>query len=130
MSGTIGEVLGPVTYIVETDEGHKRKRHADQIKHWLHSTPPRVSPMLLQRPLVLPTLILSLPWILTRVFLTIMILKHLTSQPKELESLLRNRKLLKSNHVRLPFPLLELSHVNTQRMEITLLRIKPEYRWH
>lgn len=30
--GTIAEVLGPVTYIVETDEGQKRKRHADQIE--------------------------------------------------------------------------------------------------
>lgn len=40
--GTIIEVLGPVTYIVQTDKGHKWKRHTDQIKDWLNSTP-RVS---------------------------------------------------------------------------------------
>ena len=33
------EVLGPVTYIVETDDGNRWKRHADQIKNWLSSIP-------------------------------------------------------------------------------------------
>ena len=36
---TVVEVLGPVTYIVETDEGNRWKRHADQIKNWLYSIP-------------------------------------------------------------------------------------------
>ena len=40
--GTIIEVLGPVTYLVETDSGQKWKRHADQIKDWL-SPAPRVA---------------------------------------------------------------------------------------
>ncbi len=30
--GIIAEVLGPVTYVIETDEGQRWKRHADQIK--------------------------------------------------------------------------------------------------
>ena len=30
--GTITEVLGPVTYLVDKDEGHWWKRHGDQIK--------------------------------------------------------------------------------------------------
>lgn len=38
---TVVEVLGPVTYTVETDEGHRWKRHADQIKSWI--SPPRES---------------------------------------------------------------------------------------
>ena len=29
------EVLGPVTYIVETDQGQHWKRHADQLKSWM-----------------------------------------------------------------------------------------------
>ena len=37
--GTIAEVLGPVTYIIETDEGQRWKRHADQIKSWIAPTP-------------------------------------------------------------------------------------------
>ena len=36
--GTIAEVLGPVTYIIETDEGQRWKRHADQIKSWIAPT--------------------------------------------------------------------------------------------
>ena len=36
---TIVEVLGPVTYLVETDRGQKWKRHADQIKDWLSPAP-------------------------------------------------------------------------------------------
>lgn len=36
---TILEVLGPVTYIVETDEGLRWKRHADQLKHWVPHSP-------------------------------------------------------------------------------------------
>ena len=32
---TIVEVLGPVTYIVETESGQRWKRHADQLKDWL-----------------------------------------------------------------------------------------------
>ena len=40
--GTIIEVLGPVTYLVETDSGQKWKRHTDQIKDWL-SPAPRVA---------------------------------------------------------------------------------------
>ena len=36
------EVLGPVTYIVETDDGHRWKRHADQIKSWIESVSPGV----------------------------------------------------------------------------------------
>ena len=39
---TIIEVLGPVTYLVETDSGQKWKRHTDQIKDWL-SPAPRVA---------------------------------------------------------------------------------------
>ena len=35
----IVEVLGPVTYTIETDGGQRWKRHADQIKDWLASTP-------------------------------------------------------------------------------------------
>ena len=38
--GTIVEVLGPVTYVVETETGQRWKRHADQLKDWL----PRDSP--------------------------------------------------------------------------------------
>ena len=38
--GTIVEVLGPVTYVVETETGQQWKRHADQLKDWL----PRDSP--------------------------------------------------------------------------------------
>ena len=37
---TIIEVLGPVTYIVETEQGYKWKRHADQIKDWLNAVCP------------------------------------------------------------------------------------------
>ena len=37
--GTITEVLGPVTYLVDTDEGHRWKRHGDQIKGWIAPTP-------------------------------------------------------------------------------------------
>jgi len=37
--GTIAEVLGPVTYIIETDEGQRWKRHTDQIKSWIAPTP-------------------------------------------------------------------------------------------
>ena len=33
--GTIVEVLGPVTYIVEIDGGQRWKRHIDQLKDWL-----------------------------------------------------------------------------------------------
>lgn len=36
---TILEVLGPVTYLVETEEGQRWKRHADQLKDWLSSAP-------------------------------------------------------------------------------------------
>ena len=31
----VTEVLGPVTYVVETEEGLHWKRHADQLKDWL-----------------------------------------------------------------------------------------------
>lgn len=34
----IVEVLGPVTYIVETDHGQHWKRHVDQIKSWINRT--------------------------------------------------------------------------------------------
>ena len=37
---TVIEVLGPVTYTVETEQGYKWKRHADQMKNWLNSVPP------------------------------------------------------------------------------------------
>ena len=37
--GRVQEVLGPVTYIVTTDEGHRWKRHADQLKVWREPTP-------------------------------------------------------------------------------------------
>ena len=33
------EVLGPVTYMVDTDQGQRWKRHADQLKTWLPSLP-------------------------------------------------------------------------------------------
>ena len=33
----VGTVLGPVTYIIETEDGSKWKRHADQLKDWLPS---------------------------------------------------------------------------------------------
>jgi hypothetical protein len=37
--GTIVEVLGPVTYTVETEDGGQRwKRHIDQLKDWLAPT--------------------------------------------------------------------------------------------
>ncbi len=36
--GTITVVLGPVTYTVNTDDGHQWKRHTDQIKSWIAST--------------------------------------------------------------------------------------------
>ena len=36
--GTIAEVFGPVTYIIETDEGQRWKRYADQIKSWIAPT--------------------------------------------------------------------------------------------
>ena len=39
---TIVDVLGPVTYIVETESGQRWKRHADQMKDWL-SPPPSVT---------------------------------------------------------------------------------------
>ena len=39
---TVMEVIGPVTYLVETDRGQRWKRHADQIKDWL-SPAPRVT---------------------------------------------------------------------------------------
>ena len=35
ISATQVEVLGPVTYIIETENGSRWKRHADQIKVWL-----------------------------------------------------------------------------------------------
>ena len=38
---TIVEVLGPVTYLVDTDQGQRWKRHADQLKTWL---PPLSAP--------------------------------------------------------------------------------------
>ena len=37
--GTVVEVLGPVTYMVKTDEGHLWKRHADQLKSWVEPLP-------------------------------------------------------------------------------------------
>ncbi len=37
--GIIAEVLGPVTYVIETDEGQRWKRHADQIKNWIAPAP-------------------------------------------------------------------------------------------
>ena len=33
--GIVAEVLGPITYLVDTDEGQCWKRHADQIKSWI-----------------------------------------------------------------------------------------------
>ena len=41
--GTIVEVLGPVTYVVDTDTGLCWKRHTDQIKEWI-AAKPRVEP--------------------------------------------------------------------------------------
>ena len=38
IAGTVLEVLGPVTYVVETEDGSKWKRHADQLKDWLPFT--------------------------------------------------------------------------------------------
>ena len=32
---TVIELVGPVTYLVETDRGQRWKRHTDQIKDWL-----------------------------------------------------------------------------------------------
>ena len=40
---TTVEVLGPATYIVDTDSGLRWKRHTDQMKNWLSATP-RVAP--------------------------------------------------------------------------------------
>ena len=37
------EVLDPVTYIVETKDGSRWKRHADQLKDWLLSCSPALS---------------------------------------------------------------------------------------
>ena len=39
VSGTVVEVLGPVTYIIEVEDGSRWKRHADQLKDWLPSSP-------------------------------------------------------------------------------------------
>ena len=39
LPATVTEVLGPVTYLVETDSGQRWKRHADQIKDWLLPAP-------------------------------------------------------------------------------------------
>ena len=39
VSCTIVEVLGPVTYVVETEDGQRWKRRADQLKTWLPSLP-------------------------------------------------------------------------------------------
>ena len=36
---TIVEVLGPFTYLVDTDQGQRWKRHADQLKTWLPAPP-------------------------------------------------------------------------------------------
>ena len=36
---TVVEVLGPVTYLVETEDGQRWKRHADQLKTWLPFLP-------------------------------------------------------------------------------------------
>ena len=36
---TIFEVLGPVTYIVEADDGLRWKRHANHLKDWLLTAP-------------------------------------------------------------------------------------------
>ena len=33
MPGVVIEVLGPVTYVVETEEGLHWKRHVDQLKY-------------------------------------------------------------------------------------------------
>ena len=38
IAGTVLEVLGPVTYVVETEDGSKWKRHVDQLKDWLPFT--------------------------------------------------------------------------------------------
>ena len=35
MPAVITEVLGPVVFVVETEEGLYWKRHADQLKDWL-----------------------------------------------------------------------------------------------
>ena len=43
VTGTIVEVFGPVTYIVETEDGSRWKRHADQLKDWLLSCSPALS---------------------------------------------------------------------------------------
>ena len=40
---TIVEVLGPITYVVETEAGQRWKRHADQLKDWLPSVPATTS---------------------------------------------------------------------------------------
>ena len=40
---TIVEVLRPVTYVVETEAGQRWKRHADQLKDWLHPVPTSAS---------------------------------------------------------------------------------------
>ena len=37
---TVIEVLGPVTYTVETEQGYKRKWHAYQMKNWLNFVSP------------------------------------------------------------------------------------------
>ena len=35
--GTVLEVLGPITYTIETEDGSKWKRHAEKLKDWLPS---------------------------------------------------------------------------------------------
>ena len=37
--GIVTEVLGPVTYLVDTDGGQGWKRHADQLKSWIVPVP-------------------------------------------------------------------------------------------
>lgn len=43
IAGMVMEVLGPVKYIIETEDGLQWKRHADQLKNWLPSISPALS---------------------------------------------------------------------------------------
>ena len=43
IAGTVVEVLSPVTYIVETEDGSRWKHHADHLKDWLLSISPALS---------------------------------------------------------------------------------------
>ena len=56
--GVIVEVLGPVTYLIETEEGLRWKRHTDQLKSWITPAPemrPVLEPRTVENPVSEPS---------------------------------------------------------------------------